>query len=138
MELTLTDNVEAEGCVRVSYGTAVFATLTVRRDIHGVIMGALAFGVPEQLRGKGLATDAVRMVIAYGFARHGLNYAEDIIARVNTTARHVLEKNGFQETTRDVGLERLGLYGGEGDLRFTLRDVEHRRFLKSGIVTDET
>ncbi|MEO6060887.1 MAG: GNAT family protein [Thermoflexales bacterium] len=56
----------------------------------------VGYGVAESARGKGVATAAVRLLIARAFADPGVGevYAETAVA--NTASRRVVEKAGFQ------------------------------------------
>jgi RimJ/RimL family protein N-acetyltransferase len=128
-QLVLADCIETDGSLRVSYGSHSIATLNIRRNHHGEIVGDLGFGVPAEFRGQGIATEAVRQIVAHGFARYAPAYIEDFITRDNAAAWRVLEKNGFRETVRDVSLDALGLGRADGVLRFVLRDTEHKRFI---------
>ncbi|WP_233600887.1 MULTISPECIES: GNAT family N-acetyltransferase [Micromonospora] len=62
-------------------------------------------------RGRGLGTEAVRLIVGYGFERLGLHRIALEVFAFNPRARRVYEKVGFV---------------AEGTLRQVLRDGDHR------------
>jgi ribosomal-protein-alanine N-acetyltransferase len=73
-------------------------------------MGTLGYWVDEGHAGRGLATAAVRDVVAFAFADAALHRVEAGTLPDNTASQHVLEKNGFE---RFGYATRLLLIAGE-------------------------
>lgn len=57
----------------------------------------LGYFVGEEFWGNGIATQAVNLIVEYGFNTMELNRIEAGIFEHNTASMHVLEKNGFQK-----------------------------------------
>lgn len=96
---------------------AGWITLDVTSREHGV--ASVGYSVSEAYRGRGLATGAVREVIAIAFDRNGLalDRLEATAAVENAASRRVLVKTGF----REEGIaEKLLVIDG--------RRVDHVRF----------
>jgi len=76
---------------------AGWVTLDVTSREHGI--GSVGYSVSEALRGRGMATAAVREVVAIAFDPDGLalDRLEANAAVANVASRRVLAKAGFQE-----------------------------------------
>jgi RimJ/RimL family protein N-acetyltransferase len=87
---------------------AGWVSLDITSREHGI--GALGYTIGEAFRGRGLATWAVRQVIALAFDPHGLDLQRlEAVASVdNLASRRVLAKAGFAEEGIARGLLVIG------------------------------
>lgn len=79
-----------------------FERTAVRRAVLG-------YDLVREVWGQGLATEAVRAVIEYGFSELGLNRIEAYTEPENVASQRVLEKAGF---TREGCLREFAFYRG--------------------------
>jgi RimJ/RimL family protein N-acetyltransferase len=63
----------------------------------------LGYLLASRYQGRGLATEAGRVVVADAFVRHGLERLAAIVDEPNLGSRRVLEKLGFRQVARWVG-----------------------------------
>lgn len=87
---------------------AGWISLTVVDRDHG--RGAIGYTIGEAYRGQGIATAAVRSLIALAFDRDGLDLArlEAVAAVDNRASQRVLERSGFTREGRALGLLVIG------------------------------
>jgi len=57
--------------------------------------GEIGYWIGESYWGKGIATEAIRLMSAYGFEVLGLERIQAGVFAFNTISMHVLEKNGY-------------------------------------------
>jgi len=83
---------------------AGWVSLDVTSREHGI--ASVGYSVSESFRGRGLATGAVREIIAFAFDRDGpaLARLEATAAVQNAASRRVLTKAGFREEGIAAGL----------------------------------
>ncbi len=63
----------------------------------------LGYILASRYQGRGVATEAARVVVADAFERHGLERLAAIVDEPNLGSRRVLEKLGFRQVLRWVG-----------------------------------
>lgn len=87
---------ELQWVVETPDGPAGWVTVTITSRDHGT--GTLGYTIGERLRGRGLATAAVRAILPIAFGDLALDLArfEAVAAVANAASRTVLERNGFQ------------------------------------------
>lgn len=90
--------------IEVDGACAGWVTLDITSREHGV--ASVGYTVAEAYRGRGLATAAVRAVVALAFDRDGLalERLEAIAAVENIASRRVLVNAGFREEGIAAGL----------------------------------
>lgn len=91
----------------VERATGEVAGEVVLNDLnpHNRSCGFRILLVAERFRGRGLGTDATRLVLGHAFRAVGLNRVELTVYDFNPRARHVYEKMGFRmEGTRRQAL----------------------------------
>jgi len=78
--------------------------------------GQLGYELAREQWGKGIATEAVRAVLGYGFATMGLNRIGAYCWEANTASRRVMEKAGmrYEGTLRQLRYAK----GAYRDIRF--------------------
>lgn len=60
----------------------------------------LGIGIGEDFRGRGIGTDATRVMLRYGFVDRGLHRVQLEVLATNTAAIRAYEKAGFREDGR--------------------------------------
>ncbi len=55
----------------------------------------IGYMILPQFHGKGIATEAIKLMVDYGFNQMNMHSLEGIIDPANTASARVLEKNGF-------------------------------------------
>jgi ribosomal-protein-alanine N-acetyltransferase len=70
----------------------------------------IGYMILPQFHGKGLMSEAVGVMVRYGFGAMGLHSIEAIIAPENHASARVLEKNGF---SREAHIKENLLFNGE-------------------------
>ncbi|MFF3013428.1 GNAT family N-acetyltransferase [Streptomyces sp. NPDC057939] len=90
--------------------------------------------IGPQGRGRGLGTEATRLIVAYGFERIGLHRIQLEVYSHNHRARRVYEKVGFVEegTRRQVQL-RDGAWLDEKMMSILSHEWDHVRRAKEGV-----
>jgi RimJ/RimL family protein N-acetyltransferase len=93
--------------IRSSSHSYLFAILSDGNHVGNIKIGPIDsryknadisyfIGEPH-VQGRGLATDAVRLVVDFGFEKLGLHRIQAGAFRENSASRKVLEKNGFRQ-----------------------------------------
>jgi [ribosomal protein S5]-alanine N-acetyltransferase len=94
---------DASRAFAILAGNRIAGTVTLSNIVRGPFQSAtLGYWVAERLGGRGLATHAVREVVAIAFDELGLHRLEAATLIDNVASQRVLEKNGFEP----VGLAR--------------------------------
>jgi RimJ/RimL family protein N-acetyltransferase len=88
-------------------GTVIGEVLLKRSDDKNRI-GELGYAMRRDRQGKGLASEAVRAMLALGFGTFGLASITAAVESPNTASRRLLERFGF---TRDESLDEGDLLG---------------------------
>lgn len=81
--------------------------ISVSRITRGPFQNAgLGYWVVQELKGRGICTQAVRLITEWGFGEAGLHRLEAATLRDNIGSQEVLRRNGFTE----IGLSPRYLY----------------------------
>jgi RimJ/RimL family protein N-acetyltransferase len=81
--------------------------------------GQLGYWTHPEVRGRGVMTAAVPLVLEHAFEVLGLRRVKAYVATGNVASRHVLEASGLTEQ----GVERLGTVTADGRVDAVLYDV---------------
>lgn len=76
-------------------GGELVGTVTLKNISHSMGYGELGYGVAEEHHGKGIATAAVRALVARIFTETSLRRLVAYVAEGNVASCRVLEKLGF-------------------------------------------
>jgi RimJ/RimL family protein N-acetyltransferase len=68
--------------------------------------GVLGYYLARPYWGRGLATEAARALVAFGFRELGLTRITASVEVGNEASRHILEKLGFAHVRREIGERR--------------------------------
>ena len=70
----------------------------------------IGYMLSPKYKGRGIVTEAVRLIVDYGFNQMNMHSIEAIIDPENTASAKVLEKNGF---IKEGHLKENAFYGGK-------------------------
>jgi RimJ/RimL family protein N-acetyltransferase len=93
---TLEENPERTFGIHFNNALCCVTGLVPQEDVYR-ISAELGYWVGEEFWGRGIATEAVRLITAYGFQELELMRIYSGVFEMNPASMRVLEKNGFQK-----------------------------------------